>query len=59
MSVREAVGHIGWYLREVSGEEAEATCLVSVSLDLPVETVIEVTQPSTSPGGSGGSSLPT
>ena len=29
-------------------EEAEENCLVSVSLDLPVETVIEVRQPSTS-----------
>ena len=39
-------------------EEAEATCLVSASLDLPVETVIEVSQPSTSLGGSSGSPLP-
>jgi len=29
-------------------ETAEETCLVSASLDLPVETVIEVKQPSTS-----------
>jgi organic hydroperoxide reductase OsmC/OhrA len=28
-------------------EKAEATCLVSASLDLPVETVIEVSRPST------------
>jgi organic hydroperoxide reductase OsmC/OhrA len=28
-------------------EQAEATCLVSASLDLPVETLIEVRQPST------------
>lgn len=27
-------------------EQAEQTCLVSASLDLPVETVIEVSQPS-------------
>lgn len=40
-------------------EEAEETCLVSVSLDLPVETEIEVRQPSTSLGASGGSSRPT
>ncbi len=39
-------------------EEAEENCLVSVSLDLPVETVIEVSQPSTSLGGSSGSPLP-
>jgi len=35
-------------------EEAEATCLVSVSLDLPVETLIEVRQASTSIDGSSG-----
>jgi organic hydroperoxide reductase OsmC/OhrA len=28
-------------------EQAETTCLVSASLDVPVETVIEITQPST------------
>ncbi len=39
-------------------EEAEETCLVSVSLDLPVETVIEVRQPSSSLDGSSGSLVP-
>jgi organic hydroperoxide reductase OsmC/OhrA len=39
-------------------EEAEQTCLVSVSLDLPVETVIEVRQPANSVPGSSGPSAP-
>lgn len=40
-------------------EEAEENCLVSASLDLPVDLVIEVRQPSASHDGSGGSRLPT